>query len=398
MTPLSVRFTKSQALPLVNSLGKKHNRVVLTGLHDDEKKYHFSLKTNKLFNENALGSMKENCWNRFLRSMGLRKWVVLRVANGNQEGFLKVNAESLRKRLGIEAKEFKTLLKHSIDFTDTVLSKISPSSVSSSPTETTSDLVPPLDEVKIERYLNHPERFPELSRIVDENWIKNTGLTWILAGNAFMNISTPIPENLNILLDQLVAAALNNHQEALVALTLPNNPGEVIVDKDWSLSGMPQNTPLCLLVKMGNLIGVKKVLQVYDERSLLAVTPRGNTPLHLAIITGQWDMAVAIMKRADQLNVLDRLLALKNVAGKTADDMFQLLTTRDSKINFKVFLDVVDPFLGGEEVNKARMGGIRTSFLDIRNRLFAEIDRKKIFGSLKDEYLMISKKSAQVQQ
>ena len=80
-------------------------------------------------------------------------------------------------------------------------------------------------EITIERYLNHPERFFELSSIVNEPEIKNTGLTCILAREAFVPYDIKIDYNLNVLLDQLVFAALNNNQAALDALTLPNNPG-----------------------------------------------------------------------------------------------------------------------------------------------------------------------------
>lgn len=339
----------SEAETLSNSRGKKQNRLVID---EGETKYRFATVSEKIFKD-PLYSTKETCWQRCLRALKLRNWVIIRVED---RGWVKVNAESLRKRLGLDKKTFNIRVKTSIDFTEEVLAKINP----------------PPDEEFHKLASPHPDSYDR---------IQNTGLTSMLAPIAF-SADLPIPPDFNDLLKRLADAAKNNNPHAKAALITPNNAGEIIDDMDF-----PQNTPLLLLVKMGHSEGVKSIVQVYETPDLMAVTPRGNSALHLAIITGQWNMAVEILKRASELAILDDVLAMKNRAGNTADDMLKIVSERRSQKLFNNYLDIVDPLLGGEELNKARMGGLTTKFHVIRTRLYCELDGKNPLGTIKEEFL-----------
>ncbi len=60
-----------------------------------------------------------------LNWIGIRKRVILQVKEGNKTGFVAVNAESLRKRLGITEKEFYEQVKlKNGDITDYIEQKI----------------------------------------------------------------------------------------------------------------------------------------------------------------------------------------------------------------------------------------------------------------------------------
>jgi hypothetical protein len=203
-----------------------------------------------------------------------------------------------------------------------------------------------------------------------EKEIHNTGMTELLVHYAFATEMIAFAD-LNDLLESLAEEALIYHNpHARLALTQPNNPEELITDK-LATSGFPKNTPLALLVKAGNLQGSQLILPVYDEDELLFANPRGNTALHLAILTGQFKLAAAIIKRAKELNCLDELLARKNRVGKTAEDMYVALI--ESKNPFKNYLDVADENFGGEEVNKALMGHLTDKVFMCRNRLISEL-------------------------
>lgn len=213
----------------------------------------------------------------------------------------------------------------------------------------------------ISRYLtklNDQRLVEELARILTPNeQLKNTGLGEIIQSYAFNIESHTINKagdsmeinQLHQLLHELVSKVNDQNQIARNALVFSNNPGEIIED----IAGFPQNTPLSLLVKMGNLEGAQIILPVYNREDLLFTTPRGNSVLHIAVMTGQSPLAFAIMNRANELGVLEELVNLKNHAGI---DVNQMLMSLFNPINsFKNFLDMSDPLFGGEEVNKARI-------------------------------------------
>lgn len=108
--------------PIQARISLSTSRLCIEGLNKQQR---LATVSTRLFTEKAIGPMKENCWNKFLRFLGLRKWVVLKVATGENQGWVKVNQQSLRKRLGMSVKDFKTHLKGSIDFTEIVRSRIS---------------------------------------------------------------------------------------------------------------------------------------------------------------------------------------------------------------------------------------------------------------------------------
>lgn len=208
-------------------------------------------------------------------------------------------------------------------------------------------------------------------KVDDTQRIVNTGLTELLIHYTFTSDSLKF-DDLHDLLKALVEEALIHHNShAKLALTRPNNPQNKLEDLEGA--GFPQNTPLALLVKAGNLEGSQLILPVYGKEDLLFTTPRGNTVLHLALVTGQMKLAAAIMNRAKELNILSELLNMKNRVDTTADDLLSLFQSKDHL--FKNFLDVVNPCLGGDEINKAWIG-FHTDldlFYNCRNRLFSEL-------------------------
>lgn len=209
--------------------------------------------------------------------------------------------------------------------------------------------------------LLNSERIAELAQVNSRSGeIINTGLTEFLSRHTFEHSSNPklskeVKNEINLLIESLVNEAKKGNENALRALRLPNNPGENISGKA-NFGGFPQNTPLALLIKMGNAEGVKLILSAYEKEDLLFTTPRGNSALHLALLTGQIDCALAIFKRAKELNVADELCQMKNRAGITAEACFDAIKQIKTKFIFRSYLDFTDPLFGGEEVNKANVG------------------------------------------
>lgn len=219
--------------------------------------------------------------------------------------------------------------------------------------------------------------------------ISNTGMTSLLAYCAFdeslpkglidslklpFEAANPLPpENLNDLLQKLAFEALtlkNDHARA--SLTRPNNPNQSTFDEKYIKDGFPQNTPLCLLVKAGNLEGSQAILPVYEKKDLLFTTPRGNSALHLAVITGQILLAKAILDRANELGIAEELVGLKNGAGKTVNDMFPLFI--DKKLTYNNFLETVNPFLGAE-INKTSISKKSDFIHQVRQLIFPELTK-----------------------
>ena len=95
----------------VISKGKNHKRVLFSDLHDPNKEYALAIKA-KIYD--ASGKKPK------LGLIEKRFYAVLKVKQGNNEVYVKVNRQSLAKRLGIPAKSFKD----QIDVTNTVQQQV----------------------------------------------------------------------------------------------------------------------------------------------------------------------------------------------------------------------------------------------------------------------------------
>lgn len=222
----------------------------------------------------------------------------------------------------------------------------------------------------------------ELAESRQQGPIKNTGLTDILQYFVFGKEESykANKKKIDTLLQHLATTASNGSHHALTALQRPNNPNNTEFKNP--AAGMPRNSPLCLLVKMGNLEGAQHILPVLQADDLLFTTPRGNSALHLAVATGQIELVFAIMHRAEKLNILEDLLAIKNVAEKIADDFLKALLTDTSK-RFHAAVDVLNPLFGGEEINKALVNANNPLLFIVRNKITNDLPTnrtKKIAG------------------
>jgi hypothetical protein len=227
----------------------------------------------------------------------------------------------------------------------------------------------PIKPYSLADYLNNPELISNLGILEEKNYqIKNTKLIHILADFTF-GTKDHYESNksaLDDLLNRLTNLALKGNLLARNALICPNNP-ELILSPQYIANGFPQNTPLALLVKMGNVEGCRTILPVYDAPELLFKNPRGNTVLHFAVATGQMEIAFAIIHRAAELNILDQLLNTSNSVGKTADDALKAILVPTSKNYFTKHYKVADEIFGGEEINKALT--CQDSIFLVRNKL-----------------------------
>ncbi len=173
-------------------------------------------------------------------------------------------------------------------------------------------------------------------------------------------------------LNKLAALAEDNPSIARLLQT-PNQPAQEALQQ-YAQVGMPSNTPLMLMVKLGDKRAVDILLPYYDAASILHQTPRGNTLLHIAIITGQADVALAIIERAKSLGVLSVLLALENAAGKSPADILEALVYVGGKASlFRSLLDFTDTQLGGEEINKALVSQNKRLF-EARNGIVSHLN------------------------
>lgn len=373
MIAIPANFVISRAERIPSSPGKSGKRLSIQGLTDPNLHYRFALMSSKIYSPNDLvldEKGRESKHGKNLRSLGLRRWVVINVLVDGQEGFAKVNAESLRKRLGISTKDFKERLKQSVDFSDEVAKLLKPKAqekpesqekpetdnkkaeeepaakTEEAPAEQPKEFVKP----EIADFIRHPEKYPELAeQKYNHSGIWNTGLTFILACITFDHASD---KDLDILIHELVREAFQkSNNDARLALTQVNKEHHSI-----------KNTPLQLLIKAGKSALALNVVHVYGKEDLLSTTtPLGHTALHLAVITGQMDVAFAIMRRAQELDCLKELLALQNKKGKnkagktglTADDLFKAFFVRPFELDTLKF---VSPLLGGDEINKAITG------------------------------------------
>ncbi len=204
-----------------------------------------------------------------------------------------------------------------------------------------------------------PDLFPanisgeELLQIApgEEISFNNTLLTSILAHWVFESEENfaLVKEKLNIWLGGLISRANEGDQQVLEALKTPNYNHE-----------HARNTPLCLLVKMNNLEGVKTLLTICTAEDLLEPTKLGNSILHIACMYGRLDFAMAILSRADELGAVPDLLQAKNLAGYTADDIYSAILNKPQKECFdpaEGFVERYLGYLGEEECRKALIAG-----------------------------------------
>lgn len=191
---------------------------------------------------------------------------------------------------------------------------------------------------------------------------KNTKLAEILSQVALDNESyRQQKSDLNKFLKMVVYHACEGNKDAERALRNPN----------------VSQTPLCFLAKMGNGEGARCILPLYEAEDLFSQTLWGNTVLHLAVASGQKELAVAIMQRADELEALDQLLSIKNKIDFTADEVFQKLMHAKCK---KALLKDVGDFFDDEEMAQALIGKTRVSTAK-RGFSGAAGDLKNIFQS-----------------
>ena len=235
---------------------------------------------------------------------------------------------------------------------------------------------------QVNRYLRNPELLHELAEVdTSSKLIQNTGLTDILQQFTFgsPNHFKQNEKQLNQLLQMLVDEARKGNADALKALTLPNDPH---IDQDflkehreYIKQGFPQNTPLDLLVKMGNLEGVKIILPALKKEDLLRTNLRGNSAFYVAMVTGQMQLAAAILRRAQEFDVADNLLNVPNK--KDPQDLLPFFFDADRSFAFKPYLDVANNLFGGEEINKAIVGqrSEKERITMFRNRLLEDLNK-----------------------
>lgn len=127
------------------------------------------------------------------------------------------------------------------------------------------------------------------------------------------------------------------------------------------VDGIPSNTPLMLLSKMGEETGAVTIIPFYDREHLLHANDRGNTALHFAALTGQLQTVKAILERAQSLGILKQVLTAKNNVGYSGADIYHKIikinmSRETRRLLHKNILDFADEHLGGEEINKANIG------------------------------------------
>ena len=216
----------------------------------------------------------------------------------------------------------------------------------------------------------------ELEAIDVNDEFGNTGFTKKLAEWAFPVGKSP-EQKVSAYLDAVIKASASNKEQLKSIFRTPNEPHDIT-----SGDGYPVNTPLMLLVKMGGedaLSAIEKMLPYYDQESLLKTTPRGNNPLHIAVFTGQFDVAMALVKRAEELGCLDALLSAQNNKRKTPDLIMRGLCQRQpfGKTEQGQLVDASTDVLGGEEIDKAAVNKSNPQIGDIC-KLFI-LEAKKAF-------------------
>lgn len=126
--PYKAEIVKSEANLVYNDMdvswGKETNRLKpQDSTFKDDTRYHFALESIR----SSPTPPKTGALDTLLRALGLRRWVILQVELNKSEGvekcYVKVNAESLRKRLGVDKEEFYKTHK-GVDYTEFTQRKI----------------------------------------------------------------------------------------------------------------------------------------------------------------------------------------------------------------------------------------------------------------------------------
>lgn len=124
LSPISVTIFKNQqtATRLENSNGYNNHRFYINHPSLGDRKLYSIAFSGTIYKENP----KETCWDKFLKCFGIRRFVVLQVKDveSNEILYLRVNRQSLLKRLGMNTKESKKFLPKSNDYTKLVHGKL----------------------------------------------------------------------------------------------------------------------------------------------------------------------------------------------------------------------------------------------------------------------------------
>ncbi|WP_019217551.1 ankyrin repeat domain-containing protein [Legionella tunisiensis] len=200
-------------------------------------------------------------------------------------------------------------------------------------------------ELMVEQFQQEPYSQDEMA---------NTPLTAFLAARVFNSMSKYLESYQQDVLDLLrkLCELAKTSKTAQELLTTANNQN-MELSPEMIEMGMPSNTPLMLLIKAGDSEAVKLLLPFYSAEDLMKATPRGNSLLHIAAITGQADVLMLLKNRALELGVWSQLKEYENKKGCTAFDILDGFRLLSRQCLFKDLLDYADDFLGGEEINKA---------------------------------------------
>ncbi|STX41644.1 Uncharacterised protein [Legionella donaldsonii] len=205
---------------------------------------------------------------------------------------------------------------------------------------------------KVEEFELMVEQFQQEPYSQDE--MANTPLTVFLAARVFNSRSKYLESYHQEVLDLLVKLCeLAKTSKTAQALLITANNQNMALSPEMIQMGMPSNTPMMLLIKAGDSEAVKLLIPFYSAEDLLKATPRGNSLLHIAAITGQVDVLMLLKNRALELGVWSQLKEYENQKGFTAFDILDSFRLLPRSCLFKNLLDYADDFLGGEEINKA---------------------------------------------
>ncbi|STX38930.1 ankyrin repeat domain-containing protein [Legionella feeleii] len=221
---------------------------------------------------------------------------------------------------------------------------------------------------EVEEFELMVEQFQQKPYSQDE--MANTPLTAFLAARVFSStrkyLESHHQEVLNLLVKLCELAKTSKPAQEL--LTTANNQNMELSPEVIEM-GMPSNTPLMLLIKAGDSEAVKLLLPFYSAEDLMKATPRGNSLLHIAAITGQVEVLMLLKNRALELGVWSQLKESKNQKGFTAFDILDSFRLLARNCLFKNLLDYADDFLGGEEINKAAVSNQgKTCLYEVRSK------------------------------
>jgi hypothetical protein len=200
------------------------------------------------------------------------------------------------------------------------------------------------------------------NRLPGSSGLGNTRLTEILAMYAFDESS------LHEVAHALVPFLIDSGSESLMAiLKLANTPTHS--------PQLPRNTPLLLSLKADDYSLFSVILDNCNAEDMLEKTYLGNNILHLTVAAGKPKYIQLIMQKAKQLGILDQMILAENNKGISSEKIFQHLYKSKSVNVFRPTLDILDPLLGGDEINKARLNSGVQSYLLMRIPSFAEFEK-----------------------